>query len=443
MAKNSSLSILILAAGQSKRMRSSIPKVMHSLAGRPMLYHLIDTARSLKPEKLAVVIGKEMEKLPGIPCVTQHPARGTGHAVQVAAKELKNTNGPVLILYGDTPLVTPGTLHQLIDALKKNAVAILGFRPLDPGQYARLVTDKRGQLKQIVEFKDADNATKKIDLCNAGVMAVQGKHLWNLLNKLQTNNAAKEYYLTDLVKLANAQKLSCTAIEASEEEVIGINTRGDLALAERFLQDQLRARHLANGVTMQDPASVYFSWDTEINSDVTIEPHVYFGPGVSIGEGTTIKAFCHIEGAIIGRNTRIGPFARLRPGTELEDAVHIGNFVEAKNTKMAKGAKANHLTYLGDTVVGEGANIGAGTITCNYDGFNKSKTTIGKGAFIGSNTALVAPIKVGDNAIIAAGSVITEDVANEDLALSRTPQINKRGLAKRMRQKLSNKKSKK
>ncbi len=433
-----SFAALILAAGKSTRMQSAIPKVLHKIAGQSMLHYSLQAAKSAGAEKIAVVIGQNMQdvadSIAPIPCIIQHPARGTGHAVQCAAEFLSGYTKPVLVLYGDTPFLRAETLRELLKKIESGAtIAVAGFYPDDPGQYGRLSLNQRGELESIIEFADCTPQQKTIAFCNAGLMAADGKRIAELLNELTPKNAQGEFYLTDLVAIARAKNYACAAIEASTEEFTGINTRAQLAEAEQIAQSMLRQKFLAAGVGMTDPNSVYFSYDTDIAPDVTIEPHVFIGPNVKIDNGARIKAFSHVEGAHIQSNATIGPFARLRPGTVLGKDAHIGNFVEIKNTRIGDGAKAGHLSYLGDTHVGADANIGGGTITCNYDGFEKHRTEIGAGAFVGSNSALVAPVKIGDGAIIAAGSVITDNVDTDALAIGRAKQISKPGWAQRFR----------
>ena len=433
------LAILILAAGKSTRMQSPTPKVLHNIAGLPILHHVLSTAQSLKPQRLAVIVGAGMDdvarSVAPVATIIQSPALGTGHAVQCSREFLSGFDGTILVIYGDTPFLNRDRLRQLTDSVasKDCAASVLGFYPDDPAAYGRLVTDKAGDLQAIVEFADAGAEQRAIGFCNAGIMAINGKHFASLIGQLDNKNAKGEYYLTDLIAIARKQGLVCKAIEAETHEVVGINTRAELAAAEAMMQDRLRAKIMESGVTLLDPSSVYFSHDTVIGADSVIEPNVFFGPGVDIGQSNTIKAFSHIEGAKTGANAAIGPFARLRPGTVLDEAVRVGNFVEIKNSHLQSGAKANHLTYLGDATVGARANIGAGTITCNYDGFNKHETKIGADAFIGSNSALVAPVEIGAGAIVGAGSVITQTVAEDALALSRAPQTSKPGWAKRFR----------
>ncbi len=446
---NNSIAVLILAAGKSKRMQSALPKVMHPLAGRPMLGHVLDTAQSLKPQKLAVVIGGDMGEVEDfispIPAIVQNPPKGTGHAVSCAMDFLKGFSGPVLILYGDTPFIGQQSLLGLLDQILSGAsVAVMGFYPQDPAQYGRLVLNQKGELESIIEYADCNDMQRTIAFCNAGLMAVDGKQLPNLLQDLKSGNAQGEHYLTDLVAIARGKGLRCAAIEVDESEVMGVNTRQQLADAERIMQKKLREKIMAGGVTLTDPNTVFFSYDTAIGPDSIVEPNVLFGPKVKIGKNAHIKAFSHITGAEIGDHASIGPFARLRPGTTLADDVHIGNFVEIKNTSLGQGVKAGHLTYLGDATVGKDVNIGAGTITCNYDGFEKHRTEIGADSFIGSGTVLVAPISIGKDAYIAAGSAIVENIAAGELGIARAKQSNKPGWVAQFRakiQKLLGKKS--
>ena len=424
--------VIILAAGASTRMKSACPKVLHPLAGRPMIEHLLETARGLKPERLVVVVGPQMEAVADVvaPAVTvvQDKPLGTGHAVMAAREELKGFDGSddrVLILCGDTPLVTGQSLEALEQALEGEsnpAVAVLGMRVTTPHHYGRLVTIGGSGLEAIVEDADCTPEERTNDLCNSGVMAVAGEHLFSLLEAVGNDNAKGEYYLTDLVARARQQNLTCVYREAAESELLGINSREELARAEAVLQGRLRQAAMEGGVTMTDPDTVWLSFDTVFGQDVTVEPDVFFGPGVTVGDGVRIRGFCHMEGVTIAADAIIGPFSRLRPGTKIGKAAHVGNFVEIKKSEIGAGAKVNHLSYIGDAVVGAAANIGAGTITCNYDGFTKSLTEIGAGAFIGSNTALVAPVKVGAGAIVGAGSVISRDVAAEALAVTRAEQ---------------------
>jgi bifunctional UDP-N-acetylglucosamine pyrophosphorylase/glucosamine-1-phosphate N-acetyltransferase len=431
-------------------MESARPKVLHEIAGRGMVFHLLATLRELSFDRAVMVIGKGMDELARavapVPVAIQDPPLGTGHAVLAARKNLEGFQGDVLVLFGDTPLLTKATVERMIEARRGSgdpAVAVLGFRPDDPGLYGRLVTDKSGALVRIVEARDAGDEERKIGLCNAGIMAIDGKRLFALLDEVGNDNAKKEYYLTDIVAIARGKGWGCVAVESADaNEVMGVNTRAELAVAEAVMQTRLRAKAMASGVSMSDPSTVYLSHDTRFGKDVTIGPNVVFGRGVTVGDGVEIRAFCHIDGAMIGDGAVVGPFARLRPGARLGRDVHVGNFVEVKEAVLDDGVKANHLTYIGDAHVGAGANIGAGTITCNYDGFFKHRTEIGPGAFIGSNTALVAPVKVGAGAVIGAGSVITSEVAPDSLAVERAPQTERKGWAVRFRAKKSAEKKK-
>jgi len=423
--------VVVLAAGQGTRMKSSLPKVLHPIAGRPMLGHVLATAAALDAERSVVVVAPGMEQVaaaaaPALAAV-QRKQLGTGDAVKAARGALAGFEGDVLVLFGDTPLLRAETLRAVLGALddEKTAVAVLGFRPAGANEYGRLVTKvaKSGLLlERIVEWRDASAKERKIPLCNSGVMAVRGAHLFALLDGLKADNAKGEFYLTDIVALARKKKLRACVVEGAADELLGVNSRADLAVAEAVLQRRLREAAMADGVTMADPATVYLSADTKLARDVSLGPNVFFGPGVSVGEGTLIRAFCHIEGATVGKDCIIGPFARLRPGAELADEVHIGNFCEIKAAKVARGAKVNHLSYIGDARVGEGTNIGAGTITCNYDGYDKHLTDIGAGVFVGSDVAFVAPVTIGDGAVIGAGSVVTKDVAADSLAVTRAEE---------------------
>jgi len=431
------LTVVILAAGAGTRMRSKMPKVLHKLAGRPMIAHVVAIAEALKPAKLAVVIGPGHDAVADAvaphPTAIQSKPQGTGDAVKAARAQMKGAD-EVLVLYGDTPLITPATLRRLLAARRKRkaAVAVLGFRPDDPSPYGRFVTEG-GSLQRIVESRDANAEQRKIGLCNAGVMAIAGDLALKLLDRLRNDNAKREYYLTDLVALARKAGHDCTFVEAAVDELQGINSRSELAAAEAVMQQRLRAAAMDNGATLEDPASVYLSWDTKLGQDVTIGPNVVFGPGVTVADNVTIKGFCHIEGATIGAGAIVGPFARLRPGAVLGEDVHIGNFVEVKASTMGKGAKANHLAYIGDATVGAKVNIGAGVITVNYDGFGKYRTEIGDGVFVGSNASLIAPVKLGAGAIVGAGSVIASDVPKETVAVERSAQSMREGAAPRLR----------
>ena len=433
--------IVVLAAGRGTRMKSDRPKVLHPLAGRPMIAHLMATLETLAPERLVVVVGAEMEAVARAvapwPTVVQERRLGTGDAVMAARDALDGFDGDVLVVYGDTPLISAETLERLRAARRapaRPAVVVLGFRPGDPGAYGRLIVGPAGTLDAIVEAKDARPEQLAVTLCNSGVMAIDGARLPGLLERVGNDNAKGEYYLTDIVHIARADGLSCGVVEGDEAELIGVNSRADLAKAEAIVQDRLRARAMAAGATLIDPATVFFSYDTRLGRDVTVGPSVVFAPGVSVGDNVEIRPFCHLEGVSIEAGALIGPFARLRPGARIGPGAHVGNFVEIKNASVEAGAKVNHLTYIGDARVGAKANVGAGTITCNYDGFFKDHTDIGAGAFIGSNTALVAPVKVGDGAIIGAGSVVARDVPADAMALTRGPHTVKDDWARAFRQ---------
>lgn len=432
---------LILAAGQGTRMRSAMPKVMHKLAGQPMISHVLSAGQALGPERTVVVIAPHMDtvrelvtrEVPGCAVAIQDKQSGTGHAVQCARDALKGFSGTVVVLYGDTPLITSGTVAKLLEAAQTADVVVLGMEIADPTGYGRLVVDSSGQLEEIVECKEASSQQKAITLCNSGVMAFSGRYLFNLLEKIAPNNTAGEYYLTDCIAIADDQGLKCRVVVTDAAELAGVNSRVQLADAEKAIQKRLRKQAMDNGATLVDPETVYFSVDTKLGRDVVIYPSVVFGQNVAVADNVEIRSFSHIEGAQIGAGAIIGPFARVRPGSVVGENAHVGNFVELKKTTLGKGAKANHLSYVGDSTVGEGANIGAGTITCNYDGINKYETVIGDYAFIGSNTSLVAPVTVGAGAIVGAGSVITQDVEADALAVTRAAQVNKAGKAKELR----------
>lgn len=437
----SNLAIVILAAGKGTRMKASLPKVLHPIGGKPMLHHVLDCAAQLKPTQTVVVLSPDADDIaasvkkyaPKATIAIQEKSLGTAHAVLAAEKALKGHKGAVLVCYGDTPFIAANTLKSLVTALKKNTVAVLGFEPKDPADYGRLVTNPKGELEAIVETREAAPAIKKIGLCNSGVMGFDGATLFSLLKQVKPNNSKKEYYLTDMVAIARAAKSKAFVVKAPEAEVLGVNSQSQLADAESLFQNILRARAMENGVRMIDPTTIYLRADTKFGKDVVLHPHIVFGDGVTIGDAVEIRSFSHIEHATLGKNTKVGPFARIRPNTVTAEDVHIGNFVEIKNSKLAKGAKVNHLSYVGDSEVGKGANIGAGTITCNYDGVNKYKTEIGDGAFIGSNTSLVAPVTIGKGAVIGAGSTITKDVEADALAINTMPQKIEKNGAKRLR----------
>ncbi len=434
MMPDTPVAALILAAGLGTRMKSDRPKVMHPLAGRPMVSHLLGTVDALTPDRVAVVVGPGMDEVatavaPHPTCI-QHDRLGTGDAVKAAKDELEGFTGPVLVLYGDTPLVKIETMQAAAEACANGAaVVVVGFRPAKAGDYGRLVTDDSGALLEIVEAKDATEEQLEIGLCNSGLMAISGEHLFAMLDEIGTDNAKGEYYLTDIVAIARGRGLDTAVVEASDAELMGINSRGELAVAEAVVQFELRARAMAGGATLVDPSTVWLSHDTELGRDVTVHPNVVFGTGVTVGDDVEIKSYSHLEGAMVAADAVIGPFARLRPGADIRAGARVGNFVEIKAAVLGEGAKANHLSYIGDATVGAEANIGAGTITCNYDGFDKFQTVIGANAFIGSNTALVAPVTVGDGAIVAAGSTISRDVEADALAIERAPQADKPGWA--------------
>ncbi|MCX5494159.1 bifunctional UDP-N-acetylglucosamine diphosphorylase/glucosamine-1-phosphate N-acetyltransferase GlmU [Kaistia dalseonensis] len=440
MSDRSSLAV-ILAAGEGTRMRSQRPKVMHPVGGLPMLGHVLAAATRAGIGRFALVTGSGAEAVggfarksaPGADIFEQRERLGTAHAVLAARSALAEQADDVLVLYGDTPLVTPETLERMRAELAKGAaVVVLGFRPAVPTGYGRLI-EQDGRLVAIREERDASEAERQIGFCNAGLMAFRGESVLPLLDAIGNHNAKGEYYLTDAVEIANAQALPVVAIEAEADEVLGVNTRAELAAVEAIWQTRARQAAMLSGVTMLAPHTVYLSHDTLIERDVTIEQNVVFGPGVRIEEGAIIHAFSHVEGARIERGATVGPFARLRPGAALGPQAKVGNFVEVKNAEIGAGAKVSHLTYIGDAKVGAEANIGAGTITCNYDGFDKALTVIGEGAFIGSNSALVAPVTIGDGAYVGSGSVITEDVAPDALAIGRGRQVEKPGWAARFR----------
>ncbi len=437
---NEKLGCIVLAAGEGKRMKSALPKPLHEVAGRAMVQHVIAAAEALSPEKIVVVIGPDMKQMADAvrPHATavQQAVNGTGGAVLAAKEHFKGFDGDILILYGDTPLVTAPTLQKMVDIRRQfPAVGLTfsGMRVTEPNAYGRMVLDDDGTLKKIVEFKDASAEEKKIALCNGGLVCADGTKLFDWLAEVGNDNAQGEYYLTDLPALARKDNRQTHVVEVPAEEMEGVNSRLDLAHVEKLFQYRLREQHMTNGATLVDPETVYFSFDTQVGQDVVIEPDVFFGPDVTVHDGAHILSHCHITGAEVGKDASIGPFARLRPGTKIGKGAKVGNFVETKNARLGAGVKAGHLSYLGDAEVGDNANIGAGTITCNYDGFEKHKTAIGKDAFIGSNTALVAPVSVGDGAITGAGSSINQDVPAGALGISRAPQVNKDGWAKAFR----------
>ena len=437
------VSVIVLAAGQGTRMNSDLPKVLHHMAGAPLLHHALFTAQSLDPSRIVVVTGHGGEAVAAsalgwskaMDTVLQDPQLGTAHAVAQTAPLLTDAEGEAIVLYADTPLIREETLRAMLGARTRYAVVVLGFHARDPGRYGRLLT-QGDDLLAIREFKDASPEERALTLCNSGVICADAATLLSLVAEVQNANAAQEYYLTDIVELARARGLSAGVVLCDEAETLGVNTRHQLAEAEAAFQSRARAAALANGVTLTAPETVFFALDTWIGRDAIIGPNVLFGPGVTVESGAEIRGFCHLEGCHVSRGATVGPFARLRPGAELAEDVHIGNFVEIKNAILDEGVKVGHLTYIGDASIGEHTNIGAGTVTCNYDGVMKHRTTIGKRAFIGSDTMLVAPVTVGDGALTASGSVITEDVPPDAVAIGRARQVTKPRLAARMFEKL-------
>lgn len=431
---------IILAAGQGTRMKSALPKVLHAIAGLPMLGHVIKALRTAGVDRIVVVTApagqqvRDYAKIMGCDSAIQDKQLGTGHAAASAQAVLKDFTGTLLIVNGDTPLLTPEVLAACLQAQAATGLALLAFEPRDPSAYGRVIRTADGHLDRIVEFKDANPSERAITLCNAGCYAAKATDFFRWASALTNDNAQGEYYLTDVPALAKRDGVTCAIAMADEASVTGVNSRAELAAAEDLFQTRMRTRFLQDGVTMTAPQTVFFAHDTVVENDVEIEPFVVFAPGVTVRTGARIRSHSHLEGASVGPGAIIGPYARLRPGAVIGADAHIGNFVEVKNTTIGDGAKANHLTYLGDASVGPKANIGAGTITCNYDGYTKAKTHIGAGAFIGSDTALVAPVTVGDGAITAAGSVITEDVAADALAIARGKQAQKPGWAKAFRE---------
>ena len=437
------IALIILAAGKGTRMQSELPKVLHKVAGAPMLTHAMRAGRALEPKRTIIVAGHGFEAVsataraedPEVEIVRQETQLGTGHAVDQARAALDDFDGTVIVLYGDCPLIQPRTLEELTATLSTAAVSVLGFEAENPARYGRLITDG-DRLKRIVEFKDATPAERAVRLCNSGVMAASAELLFDLLSEIDANNASGELYLTDVIGKAVGRGLSCTAIRCAERETLGVNSRVELMQAEKEFQTLRRAEALEDGISMPAPETVHFSYDTVIGRDAIIEQNVVFGPGVTVESGAQIRAFSHLEGAHVARGCVVGPYARLRPGAELAEDVKIGNFVEIKASTLDEGAKVNHLSYIGDAHIGARANIGAGTITCNYDGVMKHHTSIGEAAFIGSNTMLVAPITVGQDAMTASGSVITRDVPAGDLAIARSKQDNKAGFSVKLMNKL-------
>ena len=441
--------LIILAAGKGTRMKSDKAKVLHQIAGAPMLIHAIRAGQVLEPDACVVVVGHDGAAVSAaarayddtVLIAEQSEQLGTAHAVAQAAPALAGHEGDAIVLYGDTPFISEDTLLRMAAARKTHEVVVLGFEAADPGRYGRLVM-QGDDLEKIVEFKDADDATRAITFCNSGVVAADSRELFALIDAVGNENASGEYYLTDIIEIARKKGLSATAISCDEAETMGINSRAELAGAEAAFQVRARRTALEVGITLPAPDTVHFAFDTVVGRDAMIEQNVIFGPGVTIESGAHIRAFSHLEGCHVSRGATVGPYARLRPGTELAEDTRIGNFVEVKNAIIDEGAKVNHLSYIGDAHLGEATNVGAGTITCNYDGVMKHRTEVGKNAFIGSNTMLIAPVTVGDDAMTASGSVINKDVPDGALALARAPQENKPGFARKLFEMLKKKKLK-
>ncbi|WP_417244730.1 bifunctional UDP-N-acetylglucosamine diphosphorylase/glucosamine-1-phosphate N-acetyltransferase GlmU [Celeribacter sp.] len=442
--------LILLAAGQGTRMNSDLPKVLHPIGNAPMFAHALASGAALDPERTVLVVGHGADQVAAeaakiddnILIARQNEQLGTAHAVLQAKEALSGFEGDAIVLYGDTPFISEATILRMVEARKTADVVVLGFEAADPARYGRLVTEG-DTLRRIVEYKDATEAERAITFCNSGLIAADASVLFDLLEQVGNDNAAGEYYLPDIIEIAWKTGRTATAVACDEAETLGVNTRAELARAEAIFQASKRAEALENGVTLMAPDTVFFSLDTYIGRDTVVEPNVIFGPGVTVESGTRIRAFSHFEGCHVSMGATVGPFARLRPGAELANNAHIGNFVEVKNAQIGEGTKVNHLTYIGDAEIGDGTNVGAGTITCNYDGVFKHRTTIGRNAFIGSNTMLVAPVTVGDEAMTASGSVITSDIEAGALAIARAKQVNKPMLAVRMFEKLKSLKAKK
>ncbi len=434
-----SIALVILAAGKGTRMNSEIPKVLHPIAQIPMLAHTMRSGAVLSPERTVIVTGHGSEAVAKAASeedetasvIEQTEQLGTAHAVAQAREALDGFSGDVVVLYGDTPFLQPETLERMVAARRDNDLVILGFEAADPGRYGRLVMNGEA-LERIVEYKDASDDEKNITLCNSGLLACDAKTLFSLIDAVGNDNASGEYYLTDVVEIARDRGLDVSAVTCDEAETLGINSRTDLAMADEVFQSRARAELLGLGVTLMAPDTVYLAADTVIGRDTVIEPNVIFGPGVTVESGATIRAFSHLEGCHVSRGAIVGPYARLRPGAELAENTRIGNFVEIKNAEISEGAKVNHLSYIGDASVGAVSNIGAGTITCNYDGVMKHRTTIGENVFVGSNTMLVAPVTLGDGSMTATGTVVTRDVEPDALAVARARQGNKPGYARKL-----------
>ncbi len=443
------IAAIILAAGKGTRMKSSRHKVLHEIAGRSMIEHLLASVDELEPQKLVTIVGEYREQLEErladrCAFALQEPQLGTGHAVQQAEDALAGFDGDVLVLYGDVPFVKAGTMRAMIDRLRADdapAAVVLGFEPEDPLRYGRVVA-QQGQIIKMVEFKDATEDERACTMCNSGLLAARSEDLFALLSRVKNQNAQGEYYLPDIVNIAIADGRNCAVVACdSADEVAGINSRAELAAAEAQWQSVAREDAMEDGVTLRAPDTVFFSYDTQLAADVVVEQNVVFGPGVTVASGALVRSFSHLEGARVGEGVEVGPYARLRPGAVLEANSKVGNFVEIKKTTLGEGAKANHLTYLGDATVGAGANIGAGTITCNYDGYFKHQTKIGPRAFIGSNSALIAPVNIGADAIVAAGSAVSRDVNDGDLRMVRADQLVKPGWADRFHDAMKKKKA--
>ncbi|WP_460078254.1 bifunctional UDP-N-acetylglucosamine diphosphorylase/glucosamine-1-phosphate N-acetyltransferase GlmU [Roseibium sp. LAB1] len=450
MTSRSCLSI-VLAAGLGTRMKSNLPKVMHEIGGLPLVGHVVRVLKQAGSDRISVVTGPDMPEVetlvralaPEARCHVQHDRLGTAHAALAAREALEEASDDVLVLFGDTPLVTANTISKVRQALSNGAdLVVLGFETAQPFGYGRLLTEN-GRLVAIREEKDASEDERKVTFCNSGIMGFSGQRALSLLDAIGNTNAKGEFYLTDAVEIANSRDLKVIAVSGTEDETQGINTRAQLAVCEADFQARMRHAALENGCTMLAPDTVFFSHDTVLEPDCVIEQNVVFGPGVKVAGGARIRAFSHLEGAAVGENSVVGPYARLRPGAVLGADTRVGNFVEVKNATFGPGAKANHLSYIGDASVGSKSNIGAGTITCNYDGYLKHRTDIGAGSFVGSNSTLVAPVKLGDGAFIAAGSVITEDVKQDSMAFGRARQTAKEGKAKQLRERLKAAKDKK
>ena len=443
------IAAIILAAGKGTRMKSERHKVLHEIGGRPIIEHLMEQVTAIAPERIVTIVGDAREQVEAqlgarSHYAVQEPQLGTGHAVMQAREALAGFEGEVLIMYGDVPFVRAGTMQAMIERLYQQdapAAVVLGFEPEDPLQYGRIFAED-GRIVKMVEYKDASEEERACTLCNSGLMAARADILFKLLGEVGNDNAQGEYYLPDIVNVAIRTEIPTAVITAGDPaEVAGINSRAELARAEAQWQDHAREEAMAGGVTLRAPETVFFSWDTELGTDVLVEPNVVFGPGVKVGDNVTIRAFSHLEGAALAQGVEVGPYARLRPGAVLEKDSKVGNFVEIKKATLGEGAKASHLTYLGDATIGAGANIGAGTITCNYDGYFKHQTTIGPRAFIGSNSALIAPVKIGADAIVAAGSAVSRDVDDGELRMVRADQLVKPGWADRFHDAMKKKKA--